>query len=272
MNARRAALLLALALAPAPSAASPPTPIPGGVIELKVFTTDDVEAWERIGQRSDSRPLTLAELEKLAAAGVGERTLIDMMRTRKVLALADADTLVRLKKAGATDAVVAAVSTYAWPPNDGFDLRVDLDVATPYGVGRAPFLYVEVWNPRKERQEAFLRSDLRGLMKKGARVAVARDRSDPLLPETVRSLRLHARVPSRDAGPLELRVLVTQRPGLSDLAGLPAAEEKRARRLQIDYPAVSLESRCRLELRLGRDPLLKDEFALEHADVECRWD
>jgi hypothetical protein len=266
---RPALLPLLVALAAPPAAVAAPS---AARLDLMSFEAGDAETWERLHRTSDSRPLTLAELEKLAAAGVGQATLVEMMRTRKVLALADADALVRLKKAGADDKVVAAFSAYAYPPNDDIALRVQIDVSTPYSVGQAPFVYIEVWHEDLQRQEAFLYADLRGLLARGGRAEVVRDRSDPLLPSTVRTVRLHGRVPSRHAGRLQIRALVTQRAGLDTLEGLPEAEEKRVRREAIEYPAVSLESRCRLDLLVDRDPLLKDAYTLRRSDVDCRWD
>ena len=57
------------------------------VVDLLQLKTDDLQSWERLRRTSDSDPLTLEELEKLAAAGVGDGALLEMMRTRKVLAL-----------------------------------------------------------------------------------------------------------------------------------------------------------------------------------------
>ncbi len=242
------------------------------IVDLVSFRPDDLAEWERFRRTSESLPLTLAELEKLAAAGVGQAAVLEMMRTRKVRIVADADTLIRLKKAGASDAVVAAVSAYALPPNDHFNLHVHVDVATPYTVGRAPFLYIEVWNQGRDRQDAFLHSDLRGLLKRGVGVEVSRDRSDPLLPETVRSLRIRGPVRTRDAGKLELVTYVTQRAGLRTLRDLPAAEQKKLHRFPIDYPGVSLDRRCRLELTIARDALIRDAYTTQRARLECRWD
>lgn len=242
------------------------------VVDLVTFRPDDLAAWERFKRSSDSRPLTLPELERLAAAGVGQPAILEMMRTRKVQVVADADTLIRLKKAGAGDDVVAAVSAYALPPNDHFDLHIHVDVTTPYTVGRAPFLYIEVWNPARERQDAFLHSDLRGLLKGGVGVEVSRDRSDPLLPETVRSLRIRGAVRTRDAGRLELTVYVTQRAGLRTLRDLPAEAAKSVQRFTLDYPGVSLDRRCKLELTVARDALLPDAYATKRSHFECRWD
>ena len=54
------------------------------------FEVEQLDALERANRNSQSLPLTLSEIEKLAKAGIKSRTLIEMMRTRKVLAVADA--------------------------------------------------------------------------------------------------------------------------------------------------------------------------------------
>ncbi len=263
----RALVAFSLVLAAAPALAQQPT-----VLDLTSFQTSDPAAWERLRRTSDSRPLTLAELSKLAAAGVGDATLREMMRTRRVLALADADALVEMKKAGASDEALAAFSAYAYPPNDGFHLRVDLDVTSPGGVREAPFLYIEVWHTERARQEAFLHADLRGLLRRGARVEVSRDRHDPLLPETIRSVHIDGEIPTRTAGRIELRVLVSKRAGLRDLSALPPAEAKRVRVFALDYPAVSLDDRCQLQLEVQRDRVLRDTYTLSDGRLQCWWD
>lgn len=260
------ALVVACLHAPA-LAADPPQ-----VIDLLQFRTDDPGVWERTHRQSDSDPLTLEELEKLAGAGIGDKTLIEIMRTRKVRAVADADTLLRLKKAGATDETIAAISAYAMAPNTFFELLVHLAVASPGTIREAPYLYIEAWHTGLDRQEAFLHADLRGLLTRGLGVTVNRDRSDPLLPETIRSVDFAGRVETRRPGRIELRVLATQDAGLRTLANLSPADAKRVRTFTLDYPGVSLERRCRLDLVLERDPLLKDAFSLRRGDLDCRWE
>lgn len=253
--------------------ADPATAAPAAeIIDLLHFQTNDADAWESLHRRSDGLPFTLEELEKLTAAGIAEKTLIEIIRTRRLLVVADAETLVRLKKKDASDAVVAAVSAYALPPNRSIDLAFQVQVATPYQVTQAPYLYVEVVHVDTKSQEAFLFADMRRLLANKWRVDVIEDRSDPLLPTRVRTLRLWGHVPARRAGRLELRTLVTQRAGLTSLDGLTEAERKGLRTWQIDYPGVSLLQACEMQLQLNRDPVLKDLFAIERADFRCRWD
>jgi hypothetical protein len=267
----RRSVLAALLLAPGPSAMAAPSRA-AEVIDLLHFQTNDADAWESLHRRSDGLPFTLDEIEKLTAAGIAEKTLIEMVRTRRLLVVADADTLVRLKKKGATDALVAAVSAYALPPNRHLDLAFQVQVATPYQVTQAPYLYVEVVHVESKTQETFLFADMRRLLANKWRVDVIEDRSDPLLPNRVRTIRLWGHAPARRAGRLEIRALVSQRAGLTTLDGLPEKEKQSLRTWQVDYPGVSLQQACEMQLQLNRDPVLKDLFAIERADFRCRWD
>jgi hypothetical protein len=205
----RIVLFLLAALLAAPAFANP--------INLQTFKTEDPAMWERM-QRSSSQslPLTIEELEKLAAAGIGEATLREMMRTRGVLAVADADTLLRLKKAGATDDSIAALSAFAVRPNDRFSLAINADLVSPNTIGSTPYLYIEVIHSETKRQEAFYFADL--------------------------------------------QTLVGHK-----------APNSRVKRHTIDYPAVSLDNRCRLNLRLTRDPSIKDLYTVQRDDLLCYW-
>lgn len=242
------------------------------VIDLMQFQTDDPDAWESLHRQSESLPFTLDEVQKLARAGIAEPKLLEIIRTRRLLIVADADTLVKLKKSGASDNLVAAVSAYALAPNRSLDLAIQVQIATPYQITQAPYLYVEVVNLETKTQETLLYTDLRRLLSNKWRVDVTEDRSDPLLPQRIRSLRLWGHAPARHAGRLEVRVLLTQKPGLMNLDVLTPEEKKGLRTWQIDYPGVSLQRACELQLQLDRDPLLKDLFNLQRADFRCRWD
>jgi hypothetical protein len=242
------------------------------LIDLLQFQTNDPDAWESLHRQSESLPFTLEELQKLTRAGIAEKVLLEMVRTRRLLVVADADTLVGLKKSGASDALVAAVSAYALPPNRSIDLALQVQVATPYQVTQAPYLYVEVVHQATKTQETLLYADLRRLLANKWRVDVTEDRSDPLLPQRIRTVRLWGHVPARRSGKLEVRALLTQRPGLTNLDTLTPEEQKSLRTWQIDYPGVSLQRACELQLQLNRDSVLKDLFNIERADFRCRWD
>jgi hypothetical protein len=269
------AVALLLLASAAPGIASPstrPTPAPAP-ISLLSFTAGDPADWERLQRTSDARPLSLADLEKLRAAGVGEQTLLEMMRTRRVKAAATADTLAALKKSGATDELVAALSAYALPENRGIDLAIHLDVSTPYSVRGAPYVYIEVWNPGLDRQEAFLWADVRGLLRKGGlRVSKQTDDSDPLLGNTVRSLHISGPVRIRAHGRMELRVVVSPKAGIRTMAEVPKDYQTQVRTFTFDLPQVSEDNACRLDLTLGRDPLLQTVFPIARSDLRCYWE
>lgn len=246
------------------------------VLNLLEFRAPDVEAFERARRNSSSLPLTLDELTRLTEAGVGAPSLMEMIRTRRVLVKADAQTLIDLKAKGMSDELLTAVSTNAWPPNEAFDLNVQINLASPRDLALAPFLYVEVYNPRLKRQEAFLHADLRrawqGVGLPGSSGQTVVDRSDPLLPTTVRTVDLNARVQTRQAGALELRVLVSQAAGLRDLSNLGAPLSGQVKVYPLDYPAASLDQWCRLQLDVLRDPVLRNQFSLRHGHLQCKWE
>lgn len=254
---RNALFVLAVLLA-APAGANP--------INLQTFQTEDPGAWERIQRSSQSLPLKIEELEKLAAAGIGEATLREMMRTRGVMALADADTMLRLKKAGATDDSIAALSAYAVRPNDRFSLAINADLVSPTTIGSTPYLYIEVIHSETKRQEAFFFADLRRM----SRGTVRRDRSDLSLPVTVAGVSFNVPVRTRRHGKLTVLVGVSQRADLQTLVG-HSAPNSRVKRHTIEYPAVSLDNRCRLNLRLTRDPSIKDLYTVQRDDLLCYW-
>lgn len=241
------------------------------VVNLLEFRTGDPVAFDKIRRNSSSLPLTLEELTRLSDAGVGEASLLELIRTRRVLLRADAEVLLALKAKGLGDALLTAVSTHAWPPNEGFDLNIQTNLASPRDLALAPYLYVEIFNPGLKRQEAFLHADLRRAWQGNLTGQTVVDRSDPLLPETVRTVDLAARVRTRQAGKLEVRVLVTQAAGLRDLSNLGAPLAAQVRTFALDYPAVSLDQWCRLQLDVLRDTALRDRFNLRHGHLECRW-
>lgn len=243
------------------------------VLNLLEFRAQNIEQFERARRNSSSLPLKLDELARLAEAGVSEPSLLEMIRTRRVLARADADLLLDLKKKGLSDELILAVSTHAWPPNEAFDLAIQVNLASPKDLNLAPYLYVEVYNPEKARQEAFLHADLRRTWRGGGlRGRTVVDRSDPLLPEIVRTVDLGARVHTRQAGKLQVRVLVSQAAGLRDLSGISREQKGQMRVFELDYPAVSLDQWCRLQLDVLRDPVLRDRFNVRHGELVCRWE
>ncbi|MBV71329.1 MAG: hypothetical protein CMH52_08260 [Myxococcales bacterium] len=246
---------------------------PAQVINLMDVKADEFDRIERFNRKSDALPLTLDELTQLQKAGVKSPTLMEMMRTRRVMAVADAPTLLNLKKAGASDDMIAALSAYVVKPNDHFKLNIVLNLLSPGSMAQAPYLYIEIWNPRKRRQEAILYADLRDkLTDANTSLKGSSDRGDPLLANNLARINLSSRIRSRGAGPLDIRVLIGQEAGLMTLSSSDGKPLKGVETYSISYPAVSLDNRCQAEIQLSRDSVMRERYAISQGRVHCRWD
>ena len=243
----------------------------GSRIDLLTFQPASSEEWEKLHRTSDSPPLRLAEVAKMKAAGIGDETLEEMVRTRRLVDRASADDLISLKKSGAQDKLIAAVSAYALPENRSLDVLLTIDVRSRHSVLQAPHLYVELWQADKKKKQDLAHADLKALMARGVNID---DTSDPLLPERYRRVRVLGTLRAPHPGPMELRVLLTHRPDLTRLDDLPAdsPERKRMKVWRFDLPAVSLYNDCELDLGLARDEILPDLYALERARWECTFE
>ncbi len=262
LTVRRLAVLVLVAAAPRLAAAQPAR------VDLLSLTQATPEQWERFTRRSESPPITLKEVRDMQAAGIGDATLLEMIRTRRINDRVAPANLVALKKAGASDDLIAAVSAYALAENRSVDLLLTLDVRTIRSVAQAPYLYLEAWHGKLKRREYLLFADLRALLS-GSDVLT--DRSDLMLPDRVRRVRRHVALPLRHPGPIELRLLVSRHPDLQTLDGLPAAEARRVKRWSFELPAVSLYHDCELELGLTRDELIPDLYSVERSRLQCTF-
>ena len=264
-------LALAALTATAPIAQAESALGAGARLDILTFQPATPEEWEKLHRTSDSPPLRLAEVAKMKAAGIGDATLEEMVRTRRLVDRASADDLIALKKAGAEDKLIAAVSAYALPENRTLDLMLTIDVRSRHSVNKAPHLYVELWQTDKGKKQDLAHADLKLLMARGRTIE---DTSDPILPEKYRRVRVLGRLRAPHPGPMELRVLVTHRPDLTRLDDLPAnsPERKRMKVWKLNLPAVSLYNDCELDLGLARDEILVDLYALERARFECTFE
>ncbi len=236
-------------------------------INLLEFKTDDPQAWETAQRKSESLPLTLDELDQLKKAGIGESTCNEMIRTRGVLALLDAETMVALKKKGYSDAMLAQLSAYAVKPNDHLTVDLTLTLSTPDSLNEAPFAYIELWSEAKNRQEAFIYADLRQVPGKETS-----NRQDRVLGETARTIHRTLPIRTRGYGPMTLRFATSQQSNLTQLKDLSKQDLPNLQSFSFTYPGASLEHRCALNLELTRDRVLKDRFTVRHSDWTCYWD
>lgn len=245
----------------------------GTPVEIMKFSSSDPAAWEDArDRRSEARPLTLEEIRSLSRAGVKEKALVRMIRSRRVLAAARGEALAALKAQGVSDNVIEAISTHALAENRRIDVLISLDVVRPVPTEMAPTLYVALVHEESGRQEELLKGALGEVLNHRWKAEEIIDRSDPLLPSSVRRIRLTVPFRATRHGKMAFKVLVTRRPGLTDLTRLPAEESARVASVVFDYPAVSLDNRCELDIELGQDPLLPGELALREPVLRTYWE
>lgn len=245
----------------------------GTPVEIMKFSSSDPAAWEDArDRRSEARPLTLEEIRTLARAGIKEKALVRMIRTRGVMAAVGGEALAALKTQGVSDSVIEAISTHALAENRGIDVLLTLDIVRPAPTATAPTLYVALVHERSGRQEELLRGALSDVLNHQWKVEEIVDRSDPLLPSSVRRIRLAVPFRATRHGDMSFRVLVTRRPGLTDLTRLPFEEEAKVKSVRFDYPAASLDNRCELDIELARDPLLPGELTPRAPVLRTYWE
>jgi hypothetical protein len=273
MLAPRTSPALALAVALAATAGAPSAAAAeNGRLDLVSFANVDLTEWERIHRRSESPPIKLAEVHEMQAAGIGDKAILEMIRTRRVVDRVAPKDLIRLKKGGASDDLIAAVSAFALKENRSIDLLLTLDVDTVHSVALAPFLYVELFHTGLKKREHLLFADMRSLLSRRGGAQVLTDRSDPLIPGRLRRVRVRGSVPVLHPGPVEVRILLSKKPDILSLGELDEAQAKRVKRYAFTLPPVSLYHHCELELRLARDELLKDLFTVSRSRFECTFE
>ncbi|TXH23073.1 MAG: hypothetical protein E6Q99_08370 [Elusimicrobia bacterium] len=245
----------------------------GTPVEIMKFSSSDPAAWEDArDRRSAARPLTLEEIRSLARSGVKEKALVRMIRSRGAMTAARGEELAALKAQGVSDGVIEALSTHALAENRRIDVLLSLDVVRPVSTTMAPYLYVALVHEASGRQEELLKGALGDVLNHRWKVEEIIDRSDPLLPSSVRRIRLAVPFRATRHGKMAFKVLVTRRPGLTDLTRLPTDEAARVVSVGFDYPAVSLDNRCELDIELGQDPLLPGELTLKEPGLRTYWE
>lgn len=244
------------------------------VLDFRQFAIKDVDTWEEITRGpSQAGPMTLADVQALVGQKMDSALLRKMIRNRGVLVKPSGETLARLKQAGASDEVVAAVSTYALGENKAIDLllTVDFDQVRP---GLEPqYLYVGLVS--NQAQEDLLASPLSGLYSDPDHARDLTDTSDPLLPRSLRRVRLRGLVRGVHHGPSEFRLLVSPHPDILDLsdgAKLSSADAQTLDRLPFDYPEVSRVSACQLDVVMSVDPLISKGAVVKSRRLRCFWE
>jgi hypothetical protein len=241
------------------------------VVELMNFSTGDPSRWEEVKDHpSQARPLSLEEIQSLSRAGVSEKSLVRMIRSRGALVSPRGDTLAALKKQGVTDRALEALSTYSLAENRKIDVLLTLDVVTPFSVENAPTLYLGLFHA--DVPEDLVVGPLRRVLAARWKEDDIVDDADPLLPTKIRRLKMVVPFRAVHHGKMTFRLLLSPRPGLTRLADLGPEDAPRVQTLEFDYPPVSLQSRAELDLAITRDPLIPQQFQIRNANVRTYWD
>ena len=229
----------------------------------------------RLYERSDQLPLKMADVTKLVDNGFSTQAIVKMIQERRCQCDASVDGLVALKKAGAAEAVVQAVSLHALPPNRQLELIITMDFE---GLGgqdavssraRKGYLYLII--PDGDRERVFmgnLQTILAGHWQRDGLV----DNTDLLLPKKVRRIVFAAEVPLKTYGPRTALVFTSTKPDIYTSADIPPADRAGVQKYPFDYPESSLQRQCTLQVLHRQDALLADKWHLERAHFQCEWD
>lgn len=270
--------LTATAQVPVAQATSPRTTAKGQAIPVLPFPTGQTQTiniieWDanslpRVYERSDQLPLTDEEVAKLTRAGFDSAQIVKMIEERRCACDASADGLIRLKEAGASKEVLAAVSLHALKPNRSVIFDITLDFTGQGNQARESFLYVFVDDGEVTRVLQANVGDL--LARKNAHEAMV-DRSDILIARQVRRIRLPGELPLKTYGKHTVLVATSASPTLTHPSQLSAAERKKAQTYTFNYPRASLENICRLNAGYKRDPVLAHKWTFVGSRFECEW-
>ncbi|MCC7261956.1 MAG: hypothetical protein IT369_05455 [Candidatus Latescibacteria bacterium] len=282
MKPFRAALVL-LALAAFGAAAQQPAPTSPGQVPRKVLDEGylfNIVDWDggqlpKLYERSDQLPLSLDDIRQLSANKFGDAAIIKMLEERRCACDASVDALIGLKKAGVSEAVIAALSLHALPPNRGLNLKIALDFEGAAGAdqvsnqARKGYLYLII--PDGDRERVFfadLQSVLAGRWQHDALV----DNTDMLLAKKVRRVAFEARVPLKVHEHKKALVFTSTRPDIYRSADIPPADRAGVQTFEFDYPTSSLQQNCTLQVLYRQDAMLPDQWHLVRSHFECEWD
>jgi hypothetical protein len=253
------------------------TAVGGRVLpEGAVFNIIDWEGGKlpQFYERSGQLPVSLDDVIALNAADFSDDTIGKMLEERRCACDASVSSLVRLKDAGVSEAVIQAMSLHALAPNRQLDLLIQMDFEGLGGAtsvstqARKGYLYLII--PDGDRDRIFFA----GLQQALGRTAVRTnlDNTDLLLTKPVRRASFLARVPLKVHGSKRALVFFSTRPDIYTVADIPESDRKLAQEFTFDYPASSLQSRCSLQVLHRQDAMLADNWHLERSHFECEWD
>lgn len=238
-------------------------PTPGPVVNIVEWDGNQLPP---VYERSDQLPIHEADLVKLARNGFEAPQLSEMIRQRRYAGDVSADGLIALREAGLPHQVIQAASLHALPPNREISLTITLEIDGQTSSPRKRYLYIII--PDGEMERVFT-ADLGRVFGGQWKHETTVDRSDLLIPRTIRTVTFTGRIPLKSFGEKTLSVLTSTRPDIHRLTD--ASQQDAIRTHQFDYPASSLRSDCRLLIRLYQDRVLEDHWNITGTHLECEW-
>lgn len=274
------ALLTGFALSATAQQSAPASPgqVPKKVLdEGYLFNIVDWDGGQlpKLYERSDQLPLSLADIRQLSAGKFSDAAIIKMLEERRCACDASVEALVGLKQAGVSEAVIAALSLHALPPNRTLDLKITIDFEGPGGAdqisnqARKGYLYLII--PDGNRERVFF-ADLQAVLAGRWQRDALMDNTDPLLAKKVRRVAFEARVPLKVHDHKKALVFTSTRPDIYSSADIPAPDRAGVQTVEFDYPTSSLQQNCTLQVLYRQDALLPDQWRLLRSHFECEWD
>jgi hypothetical protein len=261
---------LASLLATAPRVPTTTVPFPTGSTQTIHIVDWTGSNFPTTHPKTGQPPLSNADLVEMSQGGLGKDAIVHMIEERGCACDVSARALVRLKKAGVHDDVIAAASLQALPPNKAIDITVTVDFGLKDGIRKTQdSLYFFVDDVEFTRSFVVSTDEL---VTRRYPTEDLVDKSDPLLERVVRRVRFKGSVPLRSPGTHSLLVALSRNPSLSHPSELSTAERDAARVHTFTYPDASVRRDCRLHVAIDRDQVLDNRLLLRGSGFECEWD
>ena len=240
-------------------------PTPGPVVNIVEW---DGNALPPVYERSYQLPISQTDLIKLSNHDFGAEQLALMISQRRYAGDVSAEGLIALREAGLHHDVVQAASLHALPPNRGINLMITLEIDGLQSTPRSRYLYIII--PDGEIERVFT-ADLEQILGRKWKSETVVDRSDLLIPRSVRAITFNGRIPLKTPGQRELTVFTSTRPDIHWLSDISGQRTGNIKTHAFEYPASSIKSECRLLIRLFQDRVLEDNWNVTGTHLECEW-
>ncbi len=260
-------LFIAVLTAQAPSLPAPPGPA-GRSETIHIVQWDGNALLQLVPPvRSEQLPLSDDDVIQLTKNGFEPAQIAKMVTERRCACDASAEGLIRMKKAGVAKEVLAEVSMHGLKPNRTLNLELTFDFVGDGQEAREGnfFLFVDDGDVTR-----VFTATLFELLSRSSTQRL-NDRTDLMLPKTVRRVRISGGVVLKSYGPHTVMAVFSANAALSHPSQLGARERAKAQSYTFNYPRASTQSVCRLSAGFKRDAMLVDAWAFQGSQFDCEW-